>query len=130
MVAVRLIPIRRFQSLMFFYQGRGIMHAEMPVHAKDQPDPIGLQLWVNLPAKYKMVEPSYQELTAANIPTAYPHGKDGGVSLKVISGKSHGVESPVRPLGGCWYLHWKFTKKDVSVFQDIRMSHSSHDHST
>lgn len=29
--------------------GKGIIHAEMPVHAKGSPDPIGLQLWVDLP---------------------------------------------------------------------------------
>lgn len=29
--------------------GRGIIHAEMPVHAKGKPDPRGLQLWVDLP---------------------------------------------------------------------------------
>jgi redox-sensitive bicupin YhaK (pirin superfamily) len=31
--------------------GRGIIHAEMPVHAEGQPDPRGLQLWVDLPKK-------------------------------------------------------------------------------
>lgn len=31
--------------------GKGIIHAEMPVHAKGQPDPRGLQLWVDLPKK-------------------------------------------------------------------------------
>lgn len=29
--------------------GRGIIHAEMPVHAPGQPEPRGLQLWVDLP---------------------------------------------------------------------------------
>lgn len=29
--------------------GRGIIHAEMPVHVKGQPDPRGLQLWIDLP---------------------------------------------------------------------------------
>jgi redox-sensitive bicupin YhaK (pirin superfamily) len=42
--------------------GKGIIHAEMPVHAEGLPDPRGLQLWVDLPKHYKMVEPSYQEL--------------------------------------------------------------------
>ncbi|KAL6308995.1 RmlC-like cupin domain-containing protein [Sparassis latifolia] len=98
--------------------GRGIMHAEMPVHSPGQPDPRGLQLWVDLPKQYKMVEPSYQELEPDKIPTAYPEGTDGPVKIKVISGKSHGVESPVRPLGGCWYFHLIFDKKS-SIFQSI-----------
>ena len=29
--------------------GKGIIHAEMPVHAAGSPDPRGLQLWVDLP---------------------------------------------------------------------------------
>ncbi|THH12746.1 hypothetical protein EW146_g7405 [Bondarzewia mesenterica] len=100
--------------------GRGIIHAEMPVNEPGQPEPRGLQLWVDLPAKYKMVEPTYQELDPENIPSAYPAGPDGP-QIKVISGKSHGVESPVRPLGGCWYLHIIF-KKQGTVFQSIRKS--------
>lgn len=53
------------------------------------------------------------------IPTAYPRGEDGPVKIKVISGKSHGVESPVRPLGGCWFFHVIFME-DGSMFQEIR----------
>jgi redox-sensitive bicupin YhaK (pirin superfamily) len=98
--------------------GRGIIHAEMPVHEQGKPDPRGLQLWVDLPKQYKMVEPSYQELGPSEIPTAYPEGPDGPVKVKVISGKSFGVESPVRPLGGCWYMHFIYKNK-TSVFQDI-----------
>ncbi|KAF8350747.1 RmlC-like cupin domain-containing protein [Amanita rubescens] len=98
--------------------GRGIIHAEMPVHADNLPDPLALQLWVDLPKQFKMVEPSYQELGPEQIPTTYPQGQDGPVKIKVISGKSHGVESPVRPLGGCWYFHVTFKDK-ASIFQEI-----------
>ena len=41
------------------------------------------------------------------------------MKIRVISGKSHGVESPVRPLGGCWYFHFIF-KKSGKVFQELR----------
>jgi redox-sensitive bicupin YhaK (pirin superfamily) len=99
--------------------GKGIIHAEMPVHAPGQPDPRGLQLWVDLPKQFKMVDPSYQELGPEEIPTAYPGGVDGHVRIKVISGKSHGVESPVRPLGGCWFFHAIFRSKG-QFFQEIR----------
>lgn len=58
----------------------------------------------------------------SRIPSAYPEGPNGPVQIKVISGKCHGVESPVRHLGGCWYFHLSFSKKDITVFQDIRMS--------
>lgn len=46
-----------------------------------------------------MVEPSYQELGKEGIPSAFPKGPDGPIEIKVISGKAHGTESPVRPLG-------------------------------
>jgi len=98
--------------------GRGIIHAEMPVHAPGAPDPRGLQLWIDLPKQFKMVEPSYQELGPEEIPAAYPEGTEGPVRIKVISGKSHGVESPVKPFGGCWYLHFIFNSK-TTVFQEI-----------
>lgn len=96
-----------------------VIHAEMPVHTPGQPDPKGLQLWVDLPKQYKMVEPSYQELGPQEIPEAFPEGPDGGVKIRVISGKSHGIESPVRPLGGCWFFHIIFKKK-ATIFQPIR----------
>ncbi|OAX44600.1 hypothetical protein K503DRAFT_678410 [Rhizopogon vinicolor AM-OR11-026] len=99
--------------------GKGIIHAEMPVHGQGVPEPRGLQLWVDLPKEFKMVEPSYQELSPEAIPTAYPEGKDGGIDIKVISGKSHGVESPVRPLGGCWFFHVTMKNAGATMFQDI-----------
>ena len=111
----------------------------MPVHEEGKPEPRGLQLWVDLPKQFKMVEPSYQELGPAgfvlhlvlilfyvahnflrhSVPSAYPADPEGGIEVKVISGKSHGVESPVRPLGGCWFFHAIFKKKGT-IFQDIR----------
>ncbi|KAJ3734120.1 RmlC-like cupin domain-containing protein [Lentinula guzmanii] len=99
--------------------GKGIIHAEMPVHEEGLPDPKGMQLWIDLPKEHKMVDPSYQELGPNEIPSAYPEGPEGPVKIKVISGKSHGVESPVRHLGGCWYFHLSFSKKGTTVFQDI-----------
>ncbi|TCD64434.1 hypothetical protein EIP91_004079 [Steccherinum ochraceum] len=99
--------------------GRGIIHAEMPVHGDNIPEPRGLQLWIDLPKEHKMMKPNYQELNATQIPVAYPEGPDGPTKIKVISGKSYGVESPVRPVGGCWYFHVIFNNKGSSIFQEI-----------
>ncbi|KAL5511840.1 PRN1 [Sanghuangporus vaninii] len=96
-----------------------VIHAEMPVHAPGEPEPRGLQLWVDLPKQYKMVDPSYQELGPEGIPSAYPEGPEGGVEIKVISGNSFGVESPVRPLGGCWFFHVKFKNAQKSIFHEL-----------
>ena len=59
------------------------------------------------------------KLILQRIPVAHPEGVDGPVAVKVISGKSHGVESPVRPLGGCWFFHIVF-KNATTMFQDLR----------
>ncbi|KAI0807127.1 RmlC-like cupin domain-containing protein [Fomes fomentarius] len=98
--------------------GKGIIHAEMPATGKGLPPPRGLQLWVDLPKLHKMSDPSYQELKSSQIPEAFPQGKDGPVKIRVISGKSHGAESPVRPLGGCWYFHVIFSQPST-VFQEL-----------
>jgi len=99
--------------------GRGVTHAEMPVHGPGIPDPKGLQLWVDLPKEHKMTKPTYQELGKAGIPSAFPDGPNGNTEIRVISGKSYGVESPVKPLGGCWYFDIQLKTKGASVFQEI-----------
>jgi hypothetical protein len=96
--------------------GRGIMHAEMPVHEPGQPNPTGLQLWIDLPADKKNVEPSYQEKKASEITTVRP---SDDVEIVVISGESQGEKGPVRPLGGCWYLDFKLKRKGTKVWQPL-----------
>lgn len=65
--------------------GRGIVHCEMPVGTGLTQ---GLQLWVNLAKKYKMVEPAYQELVSKDIPVV----ERDGVKVRVIAGESMGVK--------------------------------------
>ncbi|KAL4234675.1 hypothetical protein ACF0H5_006316 [Mactra antiquata] len=80
--------------------GRGIVHSEMPagdelVH--------GLQLWVNLCKKDKMVKPAYQELRDKDIPKVIRNG----VTVKIIAGESFGVKSPVYTRTPSMYLDFK-----------------------
>jgi redox-sensitive bicupin YhaK (pirin superfamily) len=71
--------------------GRGIMHEEMP---QVRPEGIaGFQLWVNLPAKLKMTEPSYQNIESSEIPVIK---KENGVIIRVITGEVDGAAGPVR----------------------------------
>ena len=65
--------------------GRGIVHCEMPA---DENIAHGLQLWVNLKAKDKMIEPQYQELKDKDIPKK----KKDGVWVKVIAGESMDIK--------------------------------------
>jgi quercetin 2,3-dioxygenase len=68
--------------------GSGIVHEEMP-HGAD--GLTGFQLWVNLPAKHKMMKPQYQEITADTIPTVAL----GGARVHVIAGSYNGTKGPV-----------------------------------
>ncbi|XP_071725688.1 pirin-like protein [Rutidosis leptorrhynchoides] len=68
--------------------GKGMVHSEMPASHGTQK---GLQLWINLSSRDKMIEPKYQEMRSANIAKA---SKDG-VTVKVIAGESLGIRSPV-----------------------------------
>ena len=69
--------------------GRGIMHEEMPQVRPEGID--GFQLWVNLPAKLKMMTPRYQEIRSAQIPEI----KEGGATIRVITGRMDKVTGPV-----------------------------------
>lgn len=71
--------------------GRGIVHAEMPRQNPDGSANVGMQLWVDLPKDLKMCEPRYRDLEAKEIPVA--EADEGRVTVKVISGKSQGVDS-------------------------------------
>lgn len=55
----------------------------------------GFQLWVNLPAFRKMMNPRYQEIPAGEILTTSPKE---GVSVKVIAGTVNGIKGPVRDI--------------------------------
>ncbi|KAL6293701.1 hypothetical protein ACE6H2_001843 [Prunus campanulata] len=85
-------PHRGFETVTYMLQwmtaGRGIVHSEMP--AGEGPN-TGLQLWINLSRKDKMIEPRYQELLSKDIRRA----EKDGVEVKVIAGETMGVSSPV-----------------------------------
>jgi hypothetical protein len=71
--------------------GRGIVHSEIPRPNADGTPNIGLQLWVDLPQKLKKCEPRYRDLQASEIPEI--DIDNNKVHIKIISGKSHGVDS-------------------------------------
>jgi quercetin 2,3-dioxygenase len=72
--------------------GSGIIHQEMPQKYDGLMQ--GFQLWVNLPAKKKMVDPKYRGIVKEQIPTFQ---KDG-IRIKSIAGKVDGTQGPVRDL--------------------------------
>jgi len=66
--------------------GRGIIHAEGPTKefVKKGGDLEGIQLWLNLPAKDKMMTPNYQHLEEKQIPKIF--SEDKKVQLNIIAG--------------------------------------------
>ncbi len=76
--------------------GSGIFHSEMPRPARrvigdrveEDPEHRGLQLWVNLPSKLKMVRPHYRNLRGENVPSGTT---DDGVEVRVIAGEVRGL---------------------------------------
>ncbi len=74
--------------------GKGIIHQEMP-----KPNPIGrmygFQLWANLPAKQKMMNPRYRDIKAEEIPLVK---NPEGAEVKIICGSYLGVDGPAKDI--------------------------------
>ena len=70
--------------------GRGVIHSEMPEQIEGLME--GFQLWVNLPAKNKMIEPWYRDFASGEIPE---HVTADGVKVRVIAGESYGITGAV-----------------------------------
>jgi quercetin 2,3-dioxygenase len=77
-------------AVQWMTAGRGIVHSEMPEQQAGRMR--GFQLWLNLPAAAKMVEPAYQEFGPERIPVVSPAH---GVHVKVIAGSVGPVTGPV-----------------------------------
>jgi len=85
--------------------GRGVIHSELPQdHMLEQGGLMhGFQIWVNLPAKDKMMPPRYQDITSADIPEV--SNVDETVWAKVIAGEALGVEAVIDTVIPITYIH-------------------------
>ncbi|KAM8894169.1 pirin isoform 2-T3 [Spinachia spinachia] len=95
-------------DLQWMTAGQGVVHAEMPL--SEEPV-VGLQLWVNLASRDKMVEPAYQELKGSEIPKP----SQGGVTVSVISGEALGAKSKVYTRTPTLYLDFTLQTGAVHV---------------
>jgi len=59
--------------------GSGIIHQEMPKASRRM---LGAQLWLNLPTKDKMTEPSYGDIKSENVPVI----NENGTKVHVLAG--------------------------------------------
>jgi redox-sensitive bicupin YhaK (pirin superfamily) len=86
--------------------GAGVVHSEMPESMFTQTGGRlhGIQLWVNLPQRDKMMPPRYQEIPAAHIPVAQT--EDGSVTVRVIAGEALGAKAVIQTRTPITYLHF------------------------
>jgi redox-sensitive bicupin YhaK (pirin superfamily) len=86
--------------------GAGIIHSEMPTKKIQQTGGRvhGFQIWVNLPARLKMMQPRYQELSAARIPTAAT--EDGRARVRLIAGEALGAKAAIETQTPIVYQDW------------------------
>jgi redox-sensitive bicupin YhaK (pirin superfamily) len=74
--------------------GKGILHIERPPEELVQSGGLfhGIQLWVNLPANQKWVDPRYQDIGAGRVTLL--SSPDGGALVRVIAGDVAGHPGP------------------------------------
>lgn len=77
-------------DIQWMTAGSGIIHQEMPQNLGGRMG--GFQLWVNLPAKEKMIAPRYQDIPASKVPlVTLPNG----VKVRILAGTFNGTRGPV-----------------------------------
>ena len=82
----------RAGDVQWMTAGSGIIHQEMLQKYDGLMQ--GFQLWVNLPAKKKMIDPKYRGIESEQIPMVQKIGQ----KAKLIAGRIDGTEGPVRDL--------------------------------
>jgi redox-sensitive bicupin YhaK (pirin superfamily) len=87
--------------------GGGVVHSEEPSRRiRDEGGKVhGFQLWVNLPARDKLMAPRYQEVPSARIPTA--QSADGLARVRVIAGEALGVHAVIDTRTPILYQDWQ-----------------------
>ncbi|MGE5240354.1 MAG: pirin family protein [Bacteroidota bacterium] len=104
--------------------GAGVVHSELPSDAFMQNGGTmhGFQIWVNLPARDKMLRPRYQEIPAARIPEAV--SPDGKVKVRVIAGEALGQSAVIETHTPIVYLHFTI-QPGGAVVQPVPDNHNA-----
>ena len=96
--------------------GAGIMHSEMfPLLHTDQPNPLELfQIWLNLPASHKMVQPHFTMLWNERIPRLQHTDAQGKqTTVTVVAGALAGADAPLSPPPESWASQ---ARADVAIW--------------
>jgi redox-sensitive bicupin YhaK (pirin superfamily) len=104
--------------------GRGVVHSEMPArHIRERGGRVhGFQLWVNLPARDKMMPPRYQEVPASRIPVAAT--ADGRAQVRVIAGEALGARAVIDTRTPIVYQDWTLAP-GARVEQPLAEAHNA-----
>lgn len=96
----------RAGDVQWMTAGAGVVHSELPSPQFMRAGGVmhGFQLWVNLPAREKMIAPRYQDTPATRIPQA--ESADGRVRVRVIAGAALGVSAVIETRTPIMYLHY------------------------
>jgi len=81
-------------AVQWMTAGSGVIHQEMP-KGDSQGRMHGFQLWANLPARDKMMDPRYRDITAADIPVVQ---RPDGTTIKVIAGTVDEARGPMEEI--------------------------------
>jgi len=86
--------------------GSGVVHSELPSDEfmRDGGVMHGFQIWVNLPARDKMMKPHYQEIPKTGVPEAL--SADGTVKVRVIAGAALGKSAVIETRTPIYFLHF------------------------
>lgn len=81
-------------EVQWITSGRGIIHSEGPSEQllREGGELEIIQLWINLPAAKKMMEPAYQEIHREDIPTVKI--LNGSGELRLVAGELGGARGP------------------------------------
>ena len=74
----------------------------------------GLQIWVNLPQKYKKVKPWYQHIKKNTIPTLL---ENNNIEIKVLVGEVKGVKSKIQTYSPVSIFDIRFLRQDKIKFK-------------
>lgn len=84
--------------------GKGVQHSEMfPLLKTDADNPLELfQIWLNLPASRKMVEPHFKMFWSEKIPHITEHDKQGKESLIEVIAGNYKKQKALQPPPDSW----------------------------
>ncbi len=100
--------VLRAGDVQWMTAGRGVLHSEMPYGGETAHT---LQLWLNLPARMKMIPARYQDQRLADVPVRRLEGGE----VRVYAGRSGDVSHPHGS-------DWPMSLLDIRLKQGVRLA--------